>query len=484
MGNIIDYLILAAYFIPILAAGYWGYSRAKDPDNFLVAGRNLGPTLFVGTLAAMTLGGASTIGGVSLGYQYGLSGMWLVVMLGLGVGALSLLFSSRLANLGIFTYSEMLKVRYQRSTGLAGAAVMGVYEITLLVTQIIAIGTIFNVFFGFSPALAIVGAGGAVLLYSVMGGMWAISLTDIIQFVVMTVGILLILLPLAIFQAGGFGGMSEQLPASYFNLAAIGWQTIFTYFLLYFLGAMVGQEFWQRVFTARGPRIAKWGGLAASGYCVIYGIAGALIGSAAKTLLPNLSSADNAFAEMATTLLPTGLRGLVLAAALAAIMSSASAFLMAASTIFANDVYGALFTRDERVGVATNRLFMILVGAVSLALAFLVDDVVGGLTIAFDLLVGALFVPVIGALFWRRATSAGALASIAVGGVVVVTLLVTRGLFSNDPIIYGLLASGVAFVVVSLLTPRPSSEKLAAWEQRMKNPASTEEAASERSAAD
>ena len=61
--------------------------------------------------------------------------------------------------------------------------------------------------------------------------------------------------------------MQEALPASYFDITAIGWQTIFTYFLLFFFGLMIGQDIWQRVFTARSPAIARWGSVAAGVYC-------------------------------------------------------------------------------------------------------------------------------------------------------------------------------------------------------------------------
>jgi solute:Na+ symporter, SSS family len=87
--------------------------------------------------------------------------------------------------------------------------------------------------------------------------------------------------------------------------------------------------------------------------------------------------------------------------------------------------------------------------------------------VAYDLLTGALFVPIVGALFWGRATAAGALASMAAGSVAVVAFMVKDGLFANTPIIWGLVASLVAYVVVSLFTPKPSQERMAAWERRL-----------------
>jgi SSS family solute:Na+ symporter len=297
--------------------------------------------------------------------------------------------------------------------------------------------------------------------------MWSITLTDFLQFLIMTVGIFFLLLPLVVAQASGFSGMAEALPGSYFSLTAIGGQTIFTYFLLFFFGLMIGQDIWQRVFTARSPEIARWGSVVAGIYCLLYALAGALIGSAARVLLPNLTTPDNAFARVATEALPAGITGLVLAAALAAVMSTASSGLLASSTILASDVYAGFLVRGAHNRVLASRVATLLVGVVVLVISLLVSDVVGALTVAYDLLTGALFVPIVGALFWRRATTAGALASMMVSSIVVIVLMATRGLFSNDPIIYGMLVSLVVFVGVSLLTPKPSEEHIQSWERRM-----------------
>ncbi len=76
MDNALDYVVIALYFAVMIGAGYIGLRRARSADDYLVAGRRLGYPMYIGTLSAVVLGGASTIGGVSLGYQYGISGMW------------------------------------------------------------------------------------------------------------------------------------------------------------------------------------------------------------------------------------------------------------------------------------------------------------------------------------------------------------------------------------------------------------------------
>jgi len=467
VNNVLDYLVIGLYFAAMIAAGYWGLARATSAEDYLVAGRRLGPFMYIGTLSAVVLGGASTIGSVSLGYQYGISGMWLVFMIGLGIIALALLLSTRLSRLGVFTVAEMLELRYGAASRLIGAIIVAAYALMIAVTSTIAIGTVFDVVLGLQPIAAILLAGGIVVLYSVIGGMWSITLTDVLQFWVMTVGIFLILLPLAISGSGGFSVMREELPSSFFDLTSIGGSTIFTYFLLFFFGLMIGQDIWQRVFTARSASVARWGGVVAGIYCLLYGLAGALIGTAARIVVPSLTDPDNAFAEVAREVLPAGLLGLVLAAALAAVMSTSSAGLLASSTLLANDVFARFVAGRHHAGVGLDRLFTLVVGIVVLVISVLVNDVIGALTVAYDLLVGAIFVPVVGALFWREATSAGALASMLAGGLTVIVLLASQGLLANSPIYVGLLVSLIAFVVVSLLTPRTSRQRMSAWERRM-----------------
>ena len=261
--QLLDFVALALYFAVMIGAGYWGLRRARSADDYLVAGRRLGSFMYIGCLSAVVLGGASTIGGVALGYDYGISGMWLVFWIGMGVIALGVLMSSRLSRLGVYTVSEMLEeplrgslASYQRDhhSRLCPHDRRDLHHRHRYRLQ------------RRTPSLyqrGDTGGRGHRLAHSVAGGMWSITLTDIIQFCIMTVGIFFLLLPFSIFAAGGFSGMQEALPASYFDFTAIGWQTIFTYFLLFFFGLMIGQDIWQRVFTARSPEIARWGSVAA-----------------------------------------------------------------------------------------------------------------------------------------------------------------------------------------------------------------------------
>jgi SSS family solute:Na+ symporter len=453
----LDIGVVLLYASAMLLLGWFGMRRAKTREDYLVAGRNLGPGFYLGTMAATVLGGASTIGTVRLGYVYGVSGFWLCASLGLGIIGISLFLAKPLLKLKIYTVTQVLERRYNPTARHASAAIMLVYALMIGATSTIAIGTVMQVLFGLPFWVSILLGGGVVVLYSTIGGMWSLTLTDIVQFLIMTIGLVFILLPMSIGDAGGWDALVAKLPQSYFSLTTIGWDTILTYFLIYFLGIFIGQDIWQRVFTARSAKVAKLAGSAAGLYCVLYGLAAALIGMAAKVLLPDLENVNNAFASIVQLTLPDGIRGLVIAAALAALMSTASAGLLAASTTAAQDLWPLFTGRKGEEGSANeNRIFTLLLGIVVLAIAQVVSDVISALTLAYNLLVGGMFIPLLGAIYWKRASTLGAIASMLLGSLTAAFFMYSDGLDANTPIYYSLTVGALSFVAISLLSRRPA----------------------------
>ncbi|HEX2247926.1 MAG TPA: sodium:solute symporter [Arthrobacter sp.] len=478
----------------MLLFGWWGKSRTKNNSDYLVAGRRLGGLLYTGTMAAVVLGGASTVGGVGLGYKFGLSGMWLVVAIGTGVLLLSLLFAPTLQKLKIYTVAQMLTLRYGVSATKVSGIVMLAYTLMLCATSTGAYATILVVLFGWERWLAITVGGAIVLIYSTIGGMWSITLADMAQFVIKTIGVFLLMLPFTWNAAGGLDGIRERVDASFFDIGGIGAQTIITYFVVYTLGLLIGQDIWQRVFTARTPEVARWGGATAGIYCILYGAAGALIGMAAAVVIPGLENQDDVYADVAMNLLPIGIGGIVLAAAVAAMMSTASGTLIAAATVAKADVVP--FVRswfgkpahhehgdNPEHDVQGSRWYVLGLGALAIVLAILVQDVVAALTIAYDILVGGLLIAILGGLVWKRGTGLGAAASMAAGSVVTLTTMIILevnaenqydGIYANEPIYYGLIASLVAYVVVSLTTKPTDPAVREAWDLRVAGAVSEE----------
>lgn len=450
----LDIIVVMLYTAGMLGLGWYGMRRAKTHEDYLVAGRNLGPMLYMGTMATTVLGGASTVGTVRLGYVHGISGFWLCAALGLGIIAINLFLAKPLLRLRIFTVTQVLEQRYNPTARQASAVIMLAYALMIGVTSTLAMATVLQVLLDLPFWASLLLGGGVVVVYSTIGSMWSLTLTDIVQFVIKTVGLMFILLPVCLYKAGGWDTLVAKLPAASFQLTTIGWDTIITYFLIYFFGILIGQDIWQRVFTARDEKVCQRAGTTAGVYCVLYGLACAVIGMAAHVLMPDLANPNNAFAEMIKTTLPDGIRGLLMAAALAAMMSTASAGLLAASTTITEDLLPKL-RGGKPSSLGISRLFTLLTGLVVLGIALMVNDVISALTLAYNLLVGGMLIPLIGAIFWKRATTAGAIASMSLGFATALLFMFKDGLEANTPIYYSLAIGLVSFVVVSLLSRKP-----------------------------
>lgn len=484
----LNLIVIALYIGAMLGIGWYAKRRTRNEEEFLVAGRRLGPFLYAGTMAAVVLGGASTVGGVGLGYQFGISGMWLVFFIGTGVLLLSWAFAARINRLEVYTVSQMLELRFGPGASLLSGVVMAAYTLMLSVTSTIAYGAIFAVLFGFGKVPAILLGGGVVILYSTLGGMWSITLTDFVQFIVKTIGIFFILLPVLLLKAGGLDGLHATLAPEMFDFGNIGQGRIVTYFVVYFFGLVIGQDIWQRVFTAGSERVAKWAGVASGVYCLFYAVAGAVIGMCAHALLPDIADRNDVYPQIVNTALPEGLSGLVMAAALAAIMSTSSGALIATATVVKEDIARRLFKKDasaqsqetrDHDEVRSSRGYILVFGVIVVAIACVLKDVVAALTVAYDILVGGLAVAIIGGIIWKRANITGALASIIAGTVLTLGYMaylalvdgqsVMDAILANEPIFAGLIGSLVVFVAVSLATaPTPDTIRVE-WDRRMNN---------------
>ena len=201
--------IVAIYLIGMIAFGFWGKRRATTQSDFLVAGRRLGrcstPGRWPPSCSAARPPSAVSASGTSTASPA--CGWWSI---GVGILALSLLFAGRIQRLRVYTVSQMLELRYGPGSSVLSGLVMWGYTLMLSVTSTIAYATIFGALFDIGKVPAIILGGSVVIIYSTLGGMWSITLTDFVQFIVKTIGIFFILLPIALYKTGGFSGMTEK----------------------------------------------------------------------------------------------------------------------------------------------------------------------------------------------------------------------------------------------------------------------------------
>lgn len=471
--NGLDVGIIVVYFVIIIGVGIFSSKRATTSDNYLVAGHRLGYGITFACLCAVLLGGASTIGTTALGYTYGISGIWLVAMLGLGLALVGVLLIKRVRKMKVLTVAELLTDRFGNKAGVLGALVSATYTMMVCATQVIAMGTILQGLAGWNPAVSMFVVGCIVVAYTILGGMWAITLTDFIQFILIVIGIMFVMLPYSLNAAGGFEALRTTLPASYFDITSIGWPTIVKYFFLYCLGGLVGQDIWQRYMTAKSGRVARRSGIAAGLFILFYAVACALIGMAAQVYMPGAENSQLVFASMAEGVLPSGFLGIVLVAVLAVLMSTASGTLLASSSLLTNDVVKPLLAyREAKAGKAameaaeidkrslhTSRRVTAVIGLLAMVVAIALHDVLAALDVSYAILSGALFFPIILGIFWEKATPRAALISIACSSVVILIGLAIEGTSSVDPIGWGLVVSITLMVGITLFDSRKASTK-------------------------
>jgi SSS family solute:Na+ symporter len=451
MLNSIDYGIIIIYFLIIVGVGVFSIKFTKNKEDFLVAGRRLPFFMYFGCMCALAIGGAATIGSSKWGYKVGISGIWLNGSIGIGIILLGILVTSKLSKMKAVSINQVFGANYGPRAELFSSLITFIYTLMLSVTQVIAIGTLLNSMLGWPLITSTILGGSIVIFYTFVGGMWSVTMTDIIQFVVMTIGVIILAPFFSVAKAGGLNHVISSLPPTHFSLTNIGWEMILTYLVLFVPGLLVGQDIWQRVFTAKDEKVARTGSIAAGVYCIIYGLAAVLIGACVFVVFPNLENPQTAFATGVINFLPTGVKGFVLAGALSAIMSTASGTILASSTILYNDIYDKYITKGKKAEKAllANRVCAIIIGGITMVIALGIKDVLVSLDLAYAYLSGCVCVPLIASFILKRFNPNAGLASIASSFVVVTGLFFKFGITSNYPILAGIVVGLVVYGVVN-----------------------------------
>jgi len=272
-----------------------------------------------------------------------------------------------------------------------------------------------------------------------------------------------ILLPSAISTAGGFDSLTANLEPSYFSMTSLGFGGTIFYFMLYTLGTPIDQSGWQRVLTSKSVKTTVVSELACSGYTVAYGFTMVTVGMCAAVIMPGVERVDQVFTLMAVTILPSGVGGFVIAGALSAIMSTLDGPLLGASTVLVNDIIRPSLKQPmtDVQSIKLARIFLVVYGIAGLIVACWLQGVLLALDFAYLILAGALTVPILLGLYWKRATAKAATISIAAGLIAVCAGIAFYSITSLYPILWGMGSGLVAFVVCSYITkPEDGYERL------------------------
>ena len=446
----VDIVIVICYLLALIGVGIWTARKTKTTEDFMVAGRSIGIWRFTAAMAACVIGGSLTMGSSTLAYEHGIGAIWLGGICALSIFLLSLFLKTKLADMRILSAAEGFGVFYGPQARILSAVVMMIYMFMVGVVQVVAVGTIMNVMFGWSTQVSMLIGGLVVLAYIVIGGMWAVTYTDIFQFLIMTAGVCIICPIMAIQGVGGFSAFAQAAPATHLDITNLGGARIVAYIFLYTPGFLVGQDIWQRAFTAKNPSIARKGTALAALYIFLYTVALIIIGICLVIAMPDLENPDLAFATATTTFTPVGVRGVIMAAAMAAVMSTASSEIMGTATVAYNDLISNYKENlTEKQGILITRIIAIVVGLLAIVCALWIQSVLVALDVAYAFISGCVFVPLVFAFLLRKVSAKAGLLSLLGSFVTVIAFMIKDGLAATTPIMFGMLVSALIFFIVT-----------------------------------
>lgn len=448
-------IIIALYFIIMLAVGMASRRNAKRADDFFVAGRKSTSPFIVGSLLATIIGSSATLGMAGLGFTQGLTGAWWLLVGSIGLVFLGLFFARKVRKLALYTLPELVEKQYGHRVALAASILIVVSWIGIIAAQIIGAGKIMSILGVGSPNVWMVIFTAIFVIYTVLGGQHAIIRTDFLQSLVIFAGIFASLF-LLLDRLGGWGGLTSSLPAERLSFPLspqFDGVALATLLLLVGLTYVVGPDMYSRIFCARDDRTARTATLWTALLIIPIAFAVAIIGMGAAVLFPDIAS-EQAFPTVISELFSPLLSGIVLAALLCAVMSSADTTLLSASTILTVDIIGRFRpTVSPENALPRSRWAIVLLGICALVVALLLKGIISALLFAYTVYTSGVILPVIFGFFRNRlkVTSAGAMAALIGGG--------TAGLLSKLLAIrhldlWALLISGVLLFLASYIHRR------------------------------
>ncbi|MDO5562749.1 MAG: sodium:solute symporter family protein [Synergistaceae bacterium] len=469
-SNIIVTSIVIIYLMLMLFIGWYSSTKVSTNVDFMVAGRRLGPVLMAGTLAATEIGGGSSLGVVQQGMgKFGISSSWYIITMGFAFAILTFM-APKFREATVKTVPEYFRRRYGKFPGIITAVIMLLPLIGLTAGQFIASAVILSTMLNIEYSAAVVVVSVVVTVYSVMGGLWSVTLTDFVQVFLIIFG-MMAALPFSINMAGGWDNVVANVPPETFNMFK-GYDTmgVLSLTIMYLATFTVGQEAVSRYYAARDGRAARYGSILAALINFIYAFIPAVMGIIVLALI-NIGKFDaGLFANVGTryalpvlamNAMPPIVCGLLFSGVISATMSSADSDLLGAGSIFANDIYRAVIkpeASDHEVMWVT-KITMAVVGVASLLVAmFNTKDIITILMFAFTLRAAGAFFPYVLGHYWKKASAAGTIASLIAGTVVVLYLdHVSKGMLFgmkfNQSIIPGLAAGLIFFVAFSYIMP-------------------------------
>lgn len=442
----LDFAIVAIYLAVILILGLNAGRGVRTITHFSVGERTFGSFIVFATLSASFIGGGFTLGNAAKVYSFGI-----VNILALwGFAVKEVLVATVLApRMHRFPHALSAGDIMEVSYGKPAKILTGVFGVLLCVAivgaQVGATGVIFSVFLGMDPLLGIAIGCGVLILYSAFGGIRAVVFTDIVQFVVLLIGMPLVLV-FGVMAAGGFENVIKSVPPDHLKpFGDLGWMAFLSLFLTFMFGEAMVPPYVQRLMIGNPSEVAKgtlYSGLLAFPFLAVTGA----IGLVALVLAPNLEDTNQVIPYVVAHYVPVGLKGFIVAGIISVVMSSADSFLNSAAVAFCHDVVQPMRKKplSDKAGLTLARVTTVVVGVAAIIFAVKIKGLLDILIYAYNFWAPVILIPLVLAFFgWR--SSWKVLFTAAFAGVLA-NLIWSWGLNSPggiDGLIMGVLANAI-----------------------------------------
>ena len=471
-GTVIFFLVL--YYVVVLGIGYWAMRRggSEDLEGYLLGGRQVGPMATALTLQSTSMSGYMFLGAGGLGFSQGYWALWYAAG-DIGGGVLNLsVIGRRMRKLsqmfGALTSIEYLENRYPSPAVRLFAGVLTVFLLGFYVlAQLIAGGKGMALVTGIPYPFALAIAVGIILIYTFMGGYLAVAYTDFFQSLVMLSGVMWILIA-ALAELGGLTAANNAINELDPTLLSVWgrdlgfegqWGVVAGALLVFSIGYIGWPHVVTRHMAMSRPGTARRAGMWATIWNLFFVPTPYIVGILAILILPGLDDPEMAIFEVAGQLLPAAVTGLVMAAIMAAIMSTADSLLLQTGSIASRDLYERFINpqASEKQMVMVSRGLVLAIAVIGYVVALVEPPTVFSIVIFATSVLGSAFLPAyFCAVWWKKANTPGALASMVIGASVALVWELSGYIETTEiaPMVAGCFSSSVTMVVVSLLTQK------------------------------
>jgi len=447
-SSLLWYVIGYGIFMIILGIFY--SKKVSTSDDFILAGKSLGPIVLMGTLLATWVGSGTVTGGPnSLAYSFGLwPAIWYVVPSLLGIGIIYLI-SSKIRNYGKYTVSEILEIKYGSTARTLSAVIIILAYVGIVSYQFKGIGFILHVSTGISVETGTIIGAAIIIFLATIGGLMSVAPTDAFSAFLILIG-LLVAIPLVLIAAGGMDQVIANVPEQHFDLLGSLSPLQFFAFYVPVLFLLLGdQNMYQRISASKNEKSMKQGTIGWIIGMLIATPAVAFLAVMGRSLYPDI---DPGMALIATTLvIPTAIGGLLIAAVTAFIVTTGNSYLLSAATNVTYDIYGKYINQkatDKQKLVFTKVLIPIL-GVLALVLTMFFPTVLSIQMYSYTVYGAGITPALLGIFLWKRVTKSAGLSSMAAG---VIVTLVWELLMKSTGIHSSLISIPVAIVVLIVVT--------------------------------